>query len=292
VWRARRALRSLLRRGKFDVVVCHQAWAHAIFGPVVKRARTALAVWVHMSQTSHWLERLAWFTQPDCIICNSRFTASTLPKTAVRVETIYPPVEKGAVPLFQEKGVRPLFPGVVIVQVSRMEAWKGQAVLLEALGAMRDCTDWTLLLVGGAQRRSEARYLESLRASARRLGISDRVRFLGQRTDVRDLLAAADIFCQPNLAPEPFGISFVEAMSAGLPVVTTAAGAALEIFDASSGALVPPGDINMLAATLRRLIQDPAERQRLGMAAASRAAELCDAATQTRRFATLMEELG
>ena len=62
VWRARRALAALLRREKFDVAVCHQAWPHAIFGPIIKRARLPLAVWVHMSQTGHWLERLAWRT--------------------------------------------------------------------------------------------------------------------------------------------------------------------------------------------------------------------------------------
>ena len=303
VWRARRALSSLLERGKFDVAVCHQAWPHAVFGPVVKRSGLPLVAWVHMSQTGHWLERLAWRTPPDCIISNSRFTASTLPPTRARVETIYPPVmsasgkwgtapfstessEKGAVPLFPSRN-----PGVVIVQVSRMEAWKGQAVLLEALALLRDRAGWTLWQVGGAQRASETHYFESLRESARRLGIADRVRFLGQRSDVPALLGAADIFCQPNLAPEPFGISFIEAMAAGLPVVTSATGAALEIVDASCGALTPAGDATELASALERLIADPAERQQLGRAGTRRAKELCDPEVQTRKFAALMKEL-
>jgi glycosyltransferase involved in cell wall biosynthesis len=172
-----------------------------------------------------------------------------------------------------------------------MEAWKGQAVLLEALGVLRDRPGWTLWQVGGAQRKREGRYLQSLRESAERLGIADRVRFLGQRSDVAALLGAADVFCQPNLAPEPFGISFIEAMSAGLPVVTSAAGGALEIIDASCGLLVPAGDARALAAALERLMQDPAERERLGRAGTRRAAELCDPTVQTRRFAELMEEL-
>jgi glycosyltransferase involved in cell wall biosynthesis len=145
--------------------------------------------------------------------------------------------------------------------------------------------------VGGAQRRSEARYVESLRKSAQRLGIAARVRFLGQRSDVPALLNGADIFCQPNLAPEPFGISVVEAMFAEVPVVASAAGGALEIVDASCGALVPAGDVRGVAAALDRLIQDRGERQRLGRAGAVRAAELCDPAVQTRRFAALMEQL-
>jgi len=295
VWRARRALSSLLGRRKFDLAVCHQAWPHAVFGPVVKRAGLPLVTWVHMSQTGHWLERLAWRTQPDCIISNSRFTASTLPATRARVETIYPPVNgkrfrEPFSPGAAEKGSRNRS-DVVIIQVSRMEAWKGQGVLLEALALLRERAGWTLWQVGGAQRASEARYFESLRESAQRLGIADRVRFLGQRSDVPSLLGAADIFCQPNLAPEPFGISFIEAMSAGLPVVTSAAGAALEIVDASCGVLTPPGDARALASALDRLIADSAERKRLGSAGARRATELCNPEVQTRKFAALMKEL-
>lgn len=292
VWRARRALSSLLLRRKFDVAVCHQAWPHAVFGPVVKRARLPLVTWVHMSQTGHWLERLAWRTQPDCIISNSRFTASTLPATQTRVETIYPPVRRAGLAPDSRSETRPTHgDDVVIVQVSRMEAWKGQAVLLEALALLRERAGWTLWQVGGAQRASEARYFESLRESAQRLGIADRVRFLGQRSDVPALLGAADIFCQPNLAPEPFGISFIEAMSAGLPVVTSAAGAALEIVDESCGVLTPPGDARALASALDRLIADSAERKRLGSAGARRATELCNPEVQTRTFAALMKEL-
>jgi glycosyltransferase involved in cell wall biosynthesis len=297
VWWARRTLAALLAREKFDVAVCHQAWPHAIFGPVIKRLHLPLVVWVHMLQGNvHWLERLAWWTQPDCIVSNSRFTASTLPPTKVRVETIYAPVIPNAVlgtqsPASVRTALNTDPNDVVIIQVSRMEAWKGQAVLLEALATVPDRTGWTLWQVGGAQRESEARYFDSLRASAERLGIADRVRFLGQRSDVPALLNAADLFCQPNLGPEGFGISFVEAMSAGLPVVTSAIGGALEIVDESCGAVLPPGDVNALAGVLGRLVRDGAERERLGRAGRVRAAQLCDPAIQTRRIAQLMEDI-
>jgi glycosyltransferase involved in cell wall biosynthesis len=118
--------------------------------------------------------------------------------------------------------------------------------------------------------------------------VADRVRFLGQRTDVPALLAAADIHCQPNLGAEPFGIAFVEALYAGLPVVTTALGAATEILDESCGVLVPPGDAAGLAEALRRLIEDPRERQRLGRAGPTRASQLCDPARQLNRLAEVL----
>ena len=80
-------------------------------------------------------------------------------------------------------------------------------------------------------------------------------------------------------------------MSAGLPVVTSAAGAALEIVDASCGALTPAGDARALATALDRLMADPAERERLGRAGARRAMELCNPEVQTRRFAAVLKEL-
>ena len=85
-------------------------------------------------------------------------------------------------------------------------------------------------------------YVDALVAAARRLGIDDRVRWLGERQDVRRLLGAADVHCQANVAPEPFGIAYVEALAAGLPVVASRAGGAMEIVDESCGVLVPAGD--------------------------------------------------
>ena len=100
--------------------------------------------------------------------------------------------------------------------------------------------------------------------------------FLGQRTDVPRLLVAADIHCQPNLGPEPFGIAFVEAMYAGLPLVTSAIGGALEIVDDSSGILVPPGEVAAVSRTLRRLIEDEPLRTKLANGGPVRARSLCD----------------
>ena len=139
---------------------------------------------------------------------------------------------------------------VVVIQVSRLESWKGQHVLLDALARIRDVGGWTCWIAGGAQRPSDVRYREQLEAIATQGGIADRVRFLGERNDVPALLAAADLFCQPNTAPEPFGLSLVEALQAGLPVVTSGVGGACEIVDGSCGLLTPPGDSMALADAL------------------------------------------
>jgi glycosyltransferase involved in cell wall biosynthesis len=101
-------------------------------------------------------------------------------------------------------------------------------------------------------------------------------------------MAAADVYCQPNTGPEPFGIAFVEALLAGLPVVTSALGGALEIIDETCGIVVPPGDPVALSSELRDLIDDTELQGRLSAAGPARGRELCDS---TRQVAALHEVL-
>jgi Glycosyltransferase len=293
VMRARRALAKHLRQASFDVVICHAMWSQAIFGPVVREAGLPLVGWMHdATEGRHWLDRWARRTPPDLAICNSHYTASTVKKFYgdLRSQVIYCPVAFAdfAGESAQRHAARAEFEtpeeAVVIIQVSRMEAWKGHALHLEALAHLRELPDWICWMVGGAQRPAEISYHEELRALANRWGIKERVRFIGERADVPRLLYAADIFCQPNARPEPFGISFIEALSAGLPVVTTAIGGACEIIKDSCGMLVPPADAKALAAALRELIQNPAQRAALGIDGQERALELCAPARQIERL--------
>jgi glycosyltransferase involved in cell wall biosynthesis len=301
VWRARRAFASLLRSQRPDVVVCHQPWPLALFGTVAKRHSVALVLWMHMAASRHWLDRLARRVDPGTIVCNSQFTASTLPPSNARVEVVYAPVDvspngddsnarrvqahcdddSGRVRLLADRDA-------VIIQVSRMEPLKGHTVLLDALGRLRDRAGWTCRFAGGAQRPHEAQYMESLRARASALGIGGRVEFLGDRCDVPSLLADADIYCQPNIAPDAFGLSLIEAMAAGLPVVTSALGGAKEIVDQTCGALVAPRDAIALASQLAALLENPDHRARLGANGPERARALCDPATQMPRIAEIL----
>ena len=300
VVRARRALAELVEGGRFDRVICHAAWAQGLLGPAVKQARIPLVFWVHDVVTGkHWTERLARRVRPDLVICTSRYTAASIPSFYADVPTavVAPPVSTDAPRLTRTERatVRAELDtpadATVIIQVSRMDVWKGHALAIEALAQLRELP-WIGWIVGGAQRPAEVGYVEALRADADRLGVADRIRFLGERTDVRRLLAAADIHCQANLRPEPFGIAFVEALAAGLPVVTAAIGGALEIVDDSCGILVPPNDPAALAAALRRLIEDPVLRARLASAGPARARALCDPSAQMRRLVDALASMG
>lgn len=293
VWRARHALGDLLRRNHFDTVVCHSAWSKVIFGPAVRSAGMPLVQWLHDAATGrHWLERWARRMPPDLALCNSHFTAGTLPNMYphVRTEMVYYPVASPeshystADRVAVRAGLSTPQEATVIVQVSRMESWKGHALHLEALGLLSDLPNWMCWQIGGGQRPHEVQYMEELKSRAARLGIAERIRFLGQRSDVARLLATADIHCQPNTGPEPFGITFIEALLAGLPVVTTAIGGACEIVNDSCGVLVPPDDAHALAASLRRLIQNRDLRTSLGVAGRIRARKLCGPLTQMQHL--------
>jgi glycosyltransferase involved in cell wall biosynthesis len=300
VWRARRCLQEILASGRFDAVVCHNIWPQVVFGPTVRRAGTPLVFWAHnMVDGRYWLERWARRTEPQLILCNSRFTEDTLITLypGVPTELIYPPVApSGPVELEARDIVRGELntapDAFVIIQVSRLEEWKGHRTLLNGLGMIQNVPDWTCWIVGGVQRAHEAHYLDELKNLAADLQISDRIRFVGQRSDVPRLLAAADVFCQPNSGPEPFGIVFVEALYAGLPVLATAIGGAQEIVDTSCGRLVPPADAAALRDALTELISISGVRQRLGSRGPARARALCDPQQQLLRMQSVLNNLG
>jgi len=300
VWRARHRLRTLLAREQPDIVICHSCWPHVLFAPVVRAQNLHLAFWAHdYYRGRHWLERWSRRTRPDIILVNSRFTQASIDNLFpdVRREVIYYPVSQ-AMQMDPEsdrskkrRELRTADDAVVILQACRLERWKGHSLLLDALGHLAGIPGWVCWIAGGVQRPHEKTYLEELRRKTIALGIEERVHFLGQRADVPALLAAADIHCQPNTGPEPFGIAFVEALYAGLPVVTTAMGGALEIIDERCGILVPPDDPKALAAALERLVRDRDLRAQLGSCGPKRANQLCDPRTQIQKWLAILREV-
>ena len=295
---ARGRLRELLSLCPFDAAICHSSWTQAIFGPVVKAAGVPLMFWLHGAPSGrHWLERWAKRTRPAKVICCSKFTQNLLSVLypGVSNDVVYAPVPPIGKPpsdsqrLVTRRELDTPHDAVVIMQLSRMESLKGHQLHLQALAKMQDVPDWMCWFVGGAQRRSELRYLEDLKRTANRYGIAHRLRFLGHRTDIPRLLTAADLFCQPNIGAEGFGIVFIEAFSASLPVITTAIGGGLEIVDSNCGVLTPANDGAALAAAMRRLVIACELRTAMSNSAPTRARQLCEPSQQLKRFAGVIQ---
>jgi glycosyltransferase involved in cell wall biosynthesis len=298
IHQARRELRSIIERERIQVAVCHMPWALAIFGSACRQAGAELVFWAHdIHRGSHWLERWASRQKPALALVNSQVTAqgvrTMFPKLPSRL--LHCPVElpfgRGCASRAEKRaelGVKD--DQAVILQVSRIEPWKGHHLHLRALATLLDRNDWVCWMVGGAQRPAEQEHLARLHKQARSLGLASRVKFLGQRHDVHELMQASDIFCQANAAPEPFGMVFVEALGAGLPVVTFAMGGPAEIVDQTCGLLAPPEDIGELAYHLRSLVASPSLRRVLGGRGPQRARQLSDPAQQLTRLELFLNE--
>jgi glycosyltransferase involved in cell wall biosynthesis len=294
VWRARRTLADLLRREQPDWVVCHSSWSYAWSAPILRASGVQRALWLHDRITGRtWIERWARRIDPDLIISNSRYTdeaaAAVFPRA--RREVVYAPVAPGgAVSRDDRRALRESLGArastCVIAIASRFEQWKGHGALIDALAGADG--DWQLWIAGAPQRAAEAEYRAQLARKAEANGIAARTRWLGERRDIPAVLRAADVLCQPNTGPEPFGVTFVEALYAGLPVVATACGGALEIVTPDCGVLVPPGDPAALKNALSHLVRDEQARQTLGAAGPARATQLCDPRRQLETLASTL----
>ena len=303
VYRARHRLKTVLKKTRYDAVILHASWPYAIFAPVVRQAGIPLIYWQHdlaSANPQSKIEKVAARIKPNFIISNSHFSAKTLVNLFPQIpyKVLYYPVLPSipaADSASQRTSVRqelqtPL-DHVVITLTARLESWTGHHLLLDALSNLHDLPGWTAWIVGGPQRPAEHSYLAGLKQKAQQYAIEDRVVFVGQRNDVRRLLYASDIHCQPNTGPEPFGIAFIEALYCGLPLVTTAIGAAVEIVDTSCGQTVPADESKALSEALRELITNTTKRQTLSAYGPTRAADLCDPGKSIRELRSLIETL-
>ena len=143
-----------------------------------------------------------------------------------------------------------------IVAVGRLQRPKDPLTLARALGRVR--ASFSAVIVGEGPDRPR------LEAEIRRLGLERAVALAGDRSDVADMLARADVFVLSSNS-EGLPLSILEAMAAALPVVASSVGGVPEaVEDGDTGLLVPPRDPVRLAAALERLLVDPALRRRLG----------------------------
>ena len=157
----------------------------------------------------------------------------------------------------------------VVGVFSRLAHWKGQHILLKALHKLPGVQ---ALIVGKPLFSGEYVYANDLQKMSIDLGMADRVRFLGFRDDLSNLMQLSDIVVHTSVDPEPFGRVIVEGMLAGRPVIATRAGGAIEIIDdRQTGVLVEPGDVDELASAIRGILDDPEAAGRLAQAGRAKA---------------------
>ncbi|MDI2124571.1 glycosyltransferase [Yinghuangia seranimata] len=271
----------LARSGRFDVVHAHvhaasmaAALAGTVTGVPVVVTEHSMASWrgvLARAYSRPLYRRCAVVLAVSEQIRERLCTVDRVPEGRVRVvgTALFarPPVSRGDVP----RGEAP-----TVGVVARLQPEKGveHFVRAAALVAERHPRARFAVVGGGPLRRG----LEELAGT---LGVADRVRFLGARTDGPAAVAGLDVLCVPSLT-EGAPLVVLEAMAAGVPVVAAAVGAIPRQLDhGRAGVLVPPADPDALAAALGRLVADPRERRRVGMAGRLRFDGLPDPASVT-----------
>lgn len=151
--------------------------------------------------------------------------------------------------------------GRLLLTVGRLTIQKGHTVLLQAIATIAQSHPDTVFAFAG-----EGRQRSKLESEARNLSIAEQVRFLGVRQDIVHLLLATDIFVQPSLW-EGLSLAMLEALLSGIPVLATEVEGVVDVIESEeNGLLVPPDDVDALAAGITRLLEDGKLRTRLGRA--------------------------
>lgn len=228
--------------------------------------RTALACARHVIATS---------------TTTARLLAADYDVPSERLSVVEPGTERVAT------GPRRVESVIALLSVGAVVPRKGYDVLVAALARLKHLP-WRLVIAGDCGRSVDT--FRRLVADVAALGLSDRVRLAGTVTaeELASLYASADLFVLPSRF-EGYGMAYAEAIAHGVPVIGTNAGAIPETVPADAGVLVPPDDVDMLAATLQRLMDNPAERERL--AAGARATAFPSWRGQAALFARALESL-
>jgi glycosyltransferase involved in cell wall biosynthesis len=267
--RAIAALRSIVTARNYDLVHAHGLRAGIDSGLAARDARAVVATTVHnlvQPEIAGRVRAVAYrraessvvrvsdkvFTVSEQIAQHLRRSVGDAPSMN-KIEVLHLGV--GGTPKIRldrrsaraSVGVDPSAP--LIVSASRLSPQKALHVLLEAMTKL----DPEVLLVIAGEGPLEA----ALKEQADAAGLSERVRFTGFRSDVADLIAAADVFCLSSIW-EGVPLSAQEAILLGVPVVATDVGGMSELIaDGTSGRLVPRDDSGALADALREVLGSP-----------------------------------
>jgi len=274
------SLACALRAERPDAVILTTQRGYWVGGVAARLARggrplVALRLGLCRRPQDDLKRRLSFGRLADLVIVNSREISEMLRAVPWfdhgKVRVLLNGVETSPVDraegrrLVESLGVPPGAPAVVAA--GRLARMKGFDVLIRAFRAvLGPAPDARLVLMGEGGRRRE------LEDEAARSGVARAVVFAGHRTDVREVMAGADVFALPS-RNEGMANALLEAMSVGAPIVATGvSGTSEAVRDGEDALVVPPEDETALAAAVVRFLEDRALALRLGASAAARAA--------------------
>lgn len=272
---------SLIRfitRERIDVIHCEEGTRNAFYAYLLSRVTPAKCVVHFHLGYGNWMSRTSRLAihRADAIIPVSGWVGREIRDDGVPAQRIFPvlngielskwdPTGIDGTAIRREFGLEPQDP--LIVQVAQLVDWKRQHLVIEAMPRVLERHPTARLMLVGNETASHPdgeSYTERLQRQVAAAGLEQQVIFTGRRSDVREILAAADIFTLPSVR-EPCALAFFEAMAMGNPVVSVRAGGTPEVVeDEKAGLLGAPDDAEQLATNLLTLIEDPERRRQMG----------------------------
>ena len=283
-----RALGRLVRRGRFDLVHAHiyasaAASALATVGTGVPLVVTEHTEGAWQGRWARLVSRLVYRRARRVIAVSGSIRERLIARDGVTPEKISV-IPNAVIPtpgrLGDPYSVPPDVPQgrPLVGVVARLQPEKGVTALLNAAANVcAEMPEARFLVVGDGPLRGE------LTALARTLGLSERVRFLGHRSDAREVVGMLDVLVVPSLT-EGAPLIVLEAMASGVPVVASGVGGIPDqVRHGQEGLLVKPGDPDALGQALVGLLRDPARARRLGDAGLRRTETEFGHGTMVRR---------
>ncbi|MFB6273388.1 MAG: glycosyltransferase family 4 protein [Salinibacter sp.] len=272
-----------LRRERFDIVHCHSTKAGLLGRIAAWMAKVPIIVftahgWAFAEGRALWKRWVIALAErmvariSTRIICVSRYDKQLALQFRVAREDQMTVIHNGIdpTPFMNASDVRvreelELASGPTLTFVGRLVHQKNPFALLQA---MRTVDHGRLLVVGSGP------YGARMHTYVQHHGLEGRVVMTGQREDIPELLSASDLFVLPSRW-EGLPLTIIEAMMAGLPVITTDVGGNPELVEHGvNGLLVPPNDVEALASAIRRLSHDESLCKQMGEAGQAKAMEM------------------
>jgi len=278
----------LKRQPRYDIIHVH-LFPALYWVPLATAGMRQHLIWTEHSTSNRRQQKLFFryadrmaYSQYDKIICISQATCNSLGEWmgAQANDSRLCVIENGIdTAKFIRKKTERQQP-YTLIQVSRFEASKDQDTVIRAMPLLPQ--DIQLMFVGDGSR------IEACKELCKKLNVQDRVRFLGARADIAQLLSEADIAIQSSHW-EGFGLTAVEAMAAGLPVIATNVDGLRQVVE-GAGMLFQQGDEKELAQAISKLINTPTFYQELSEKSLQQAKQY-DISNMTDKYMEIYEAL-
>lgn len=272
-----------LNKDRPAIVHSHLWWGNYLIATASQLARVPVYVEsIHgcfsNSKLGRFLHQVAWpihLMQTDSVICVSEYVYNYLHsiiglsnRKMTVIRNIIPDCDPVSIDMIKKVRSQlniPMDNTVLITVANLFPRVKGYEIYLKALSQMlRDSHEDTTVLIVGAEQKLHKDFPEYLKKLTEQYGLSNNVIFLGYRNDIHSLLSASDLYVMPSLI-EGYSLALMEALRAGLPVVSSRTGIAEEVvISGRNGVLVEPGNISELIEGIQYYLKDRKKRKSSG----------------------------